>query len=259
MTPLWSKKGANLALFLPNTNMISIPLNLSYDQNCSYLPMRKERLLFVDSDFPLTTDAYAELAARGFRRSGNLVYRPHCSHCSACLPVRVPASQFRPSRIHRRICRSNSDLVVTTHPAGFKDEHYSLYKRYLESRHPKGTMITGDTDDYLQFLTSHWCETEFVEFNLSGKVIAVAIVDILPTGLSAVYTFYDPDLLPRSLGIYAILWEIEYTKEKGLPWLYLGYWVQECRKMSYKGNFRPMEVFRNDRWILLKKGEEFTF
>ncbi len=221
--------------------------------------MRKERLLFVDQGFPLTKDAYAELAGQGFRRSGNLVYRPHCRQCSACLPVRIPASQFQLSRIHRRIRRSNSDLVVAASSADFRDEHFSLYNRYLKSRHPDGTMITGDADDYLQFLTSQWCETEFVEFKLSGKVVAVAVIDVLPTGLSAVYTFYDPDLLHRSLGIYAILWGIEYTKEKGLSSLYLGYWIQECKKMSYKGNFRPMEVFRNDRWILLKKSEQFAF
>lgn len=225
---------------------------LSMPHPCSYLPGRVATSLFIDPRYPLDSRRYAGYMHAGFRRSGDLVYRPHCRDCSACIPVRVPVARFRPDRSQRRIWQRNGDLEVAAVPAVFRTEHFELYLRYQRARHPGGGMDDPDPQKYMSFLFSRRVETRFYEMRLAGRLMAVAVVDVLPDALSAMYTFYEPTEPRRGLGVYAILWEIEEAKRLGLAWLYLGYLIRECPKMSYKARYRPLEAYLGGRWVLLE-------
>lgn len=215
---------------------------------CSYLVNRSARTLFADPSVQLDTQLYSRLTLYGFRRSGRHIYRPSCPSCEACVPVRIPVSAFRPSRNQRRTWARNADLTVHTRQQGFRQEHFDLYRNYVAHRHPGGGMDNADPAQYLDFLTSDWSETYFYEFRLAGKLVAVAVTDRLEHGLSAVYTFFDPALHQRSLGTYAVLWQVEQCKQQGLECLYLGYWIQESPKMAYKAKFWPLECFHEGGW-----------
>lgn len=230
-------------------------LYLSMPHPCGYLPGRMASTLFIDPRQPVTLSLFSELMRRGFRRSGDLIYTPHCSGCQACVPVRIPVTEFRARRGQRRIWARNKDLRVCEREPSFDAEHFALYLRYQESRHPGSSMDDPDPAKYLDFLVSHRATTRFFEFHgprpsdpAQDRLLAVAVVDETEDGLSAVYTFFDPDLPQRGLGIYAILWEIAHTRRLGLEWLYLGYWIANSPKMAYKSNFMPAEAYRNRRW-----------
>ncbi len=215
---------------------------------CSYLPDEQSAALFVDPGTPLDNGIYQALIERGFRRSGEHLYRPRCAGCDACIPLRLPVERFRPSRGQRRTWRRNADLEVSCGPARFQEEQFRLYRDYLHARHRGGAMDDPTPESYLEFLTSSWSETVFYQFRLEGKLLAVAAADLLGDGLSAVYTFFHPDHQERSLGSYAILRLIHEARRLGLPWLYLGYWIAQCPKMAYKGRYRPHELYRNGGW-----------
>jgi arginyl-tRNA--protein-N-Asp/Glu arginylyltransferase len=238
--------------------MTSIPLYVGGEHECDYLPGRQARMVYVPPDFALHRPAYSRLAANGFRRSGDWVYRPYCRSCTACIPVRIPVAGFALNRSQRRIRRLNSDLSVHPRPAVFDESHYRLYRRYLQARHAEGAMALSSREDYLGFVASSWGDTGLYEFRSQDRLLAVAVVDHLEQALSAVYTFYDPDRPLRSLGTYAVLWQIEEARRRGLEWVYLGFWIAECRKMAYKGLFRPVEALLGERWVRLDKGENVT-
>ncbi len=231
------------------TNLATLKFFVTPPHECSYLPDQEASSLFVDPAARMNMEMYAKLSAVGFRRSGDYLYRPHCAHCNACVPVRIPVAGFRMRRSQRRIWKRNADLVVNTCPAEFRDEHYQLYERYITARHEEGDMFPPSVDQYEAFLTNRWGTTRFHEFRLSGRLVYVAVVDHMPNGLSAVYTYFDPEDSGRSPGMHAILWQIEEARRLGLPHVYLGYWIRECRKMSYKTRFRPVELYREDQWI----------
>lgn len=236
--------------------MKTVPLYLGHDHVCSYLPDRTARMAFVDPDLPLDRSGFSLLVANGFRRSGDLVYRPHCATCSACVPVRIPVDRFRPDRAQRRIQQRNSDLRAIERWAEFDEAHYRLYLRYLRSRHPDSDMGDAMPEDYLRFLGHPlWENTRFIEFREADRLLSVAVVDGLDDGLSSVYTFFDPDESRRSLGTGAILWQIEEVKRRGGTWVYLGFWVADCRKMAYKTGFRPIELLTDNGWVALEKAE----
>ncbi|WP_077728042.1 arginyltransferase [Methylocaldum sp. 14B] len=238
--------------------MKSIPLYISYEHDCDYLPGRQAQMAYVSPRESLDVDIYSWLATRGFRRSGDMVYRPHCSNCSACVPVRIPVARFRPNRGQRRIQRMNADLEIALKPARFEEAHYRLFLRYLNARHSDGHMAESSAEDYIRFLACGWAETGFYEFKRGDSLLAVAVTDCLADGLSAVYTFFDPDLPALSLGSYAILWQVAETKRRGLDWLYLGFWISSCRKMSYKNSFRPLQALVGEDWVLVEKGENIV-
>jgi arginyl-tRNA--protein-N-Asp/Glu arginylyltransferase len=217
---------------------------------CSYLPGRSATMLFLDPHYDLDIHQYAGLVRLGFRRSGDLIYRPQCQACNACIPVRVPVEQFRGDRGQRRVWIRNQDLTVIPRPQVYEPEHFDLYRRYQVTRHAGGELNDPDPQKYAKFLCADGMNTAFYEFRHERKLLAVAVTDILPDGLSAVYTFFDPDEKRRSLGVFSVLWQIEEAKARSLPWVYLGYWIQECQKMSYKANYRPLELFTNGRWVL---------
>lgn len=219
---------------------------------CSYLPGNDATTLFVDPEFPKDPAVYTLLSRNGFRRSGEHVYRPNCADCVACVPVRVPVAGFRPRRSQRRALRDNRDLRVSPHQGTFSEEHFQLYNDYLSARHPGGGMDNPTRKQYREFLLSSWAGTMLYEFRLRGKLIAVTVADHLIDGLSAVYTFFDPDFSGRSIGTYSILWQIEETRRLGLQWLYLGYWIENSPKMLYKQEFQPQEHFVDGRWHLHK-------
>lgn len=217
--------------------------------SCSYLEDRQATTLFVDPGARITPGLYRDLSRLGFRRSGDYLYRPHCSHCQACIPVRIPVDRFSPRRRHRRILKRNEDLRVDVIAPRFDRELYLLYARYIESRHGDGDMFPPSEEQFASFLMSDWSDTRFCCFRLDGKLVAVAVIDVLEDSLSAVYTFFEPELPARSLGTFAILWQIEYCRAQQIPWLYLGYWIRSCQKMRYKEQFRPLEIFHHGRWV----------
>lgn len=215
---------------------------------CGYLPGRLASNAVVDPELRMEPWLYTRLAEIGFRRSGPRVYRPACPGCQACIPLRLPVAGFRPNRSQRRIRQRNRDLEVIERPAGFDAEHFGLYCRYLKARHADSDMETMREEEYLAFLTCSGIETRFIDFRLNGRCAAVAVVDVLTNALSAVYTFFDPALARRGPGVNAILEEIDIARRLGKDWLYLGYWIGDCRKMRYKNAYRPCEVFVDGRW-----------
>ena len=218
---------------------------------CSYLPTEQATTLFLDPSQPMDAQVYAELSEVGFRRSGDHLYRPHCQNCSACVPARLPVGEFKANRQQRRIRHRNADLQVQAVRPAFSEEYYELYARYIEQRHADGDMYPPNREQFSTFLVRDLPFSRFYEFRLNGRLLAVAVTDVLPNGLSAVYTFYDPDEEQRSLGRFAILWQIAETARLGLHAVYLGYWIKNCRKMNYKTQYRPIELFVNQHWAIL--------
>lgn len=228
-------------------------LFLSVPHPCSYLPERTAGTLLVDPSQPLDSDKLGYWTRNGFRRSGEMVYRPLCPGCQACLPVRVPVSRFAPSRSQRRLQARNRDLEVRQVTARFHEEHFTLYRRYQHARHRGGEMDDGEPDSYARFLFCPGVDTDLFEHRIDGRLLAVAIADRVPDGLSAVYTFFDPEEPRRSLGTWAVLCEIAEIARRGLPYLYLGYWVEGCAKMSYKNRYRPLEAWADGVWRDLRR------
>lgn len=219
-------------------------------QPCPYLADRESISLFAEPD-ALDNRLYSRLAQLGFRRSGNQVYRPACAECRACVPVRIPVQEFRPHRRDRRCLAGNADLSMRWVEARYSLEHFQLYSRYLDTRHPAGGMDRPTPDQYSQFLIGAWSDTWFLELRLDDRLVSVGVTDRLDDGLSAVYTFYDPDLGGRGLGNYTVLRQIGQCRQLRLPYLYLGYWIEGSRKMAYKGRFRPLEILDGGQWRAL--------
>jgi len=228
------------------------PVRLSFyatpEHDCSYLENKQAITLFADPHAELDNHAYSTLSQYGFRRSGKHIYRPSCPTCSACIPIRVPVDQFSAKRSQKRVWRTNQDIEVDMLGAEYRPEQHDLYVRYIQSRHPDGGMNDPDPDKYMEFLTCEWSVTRFIEFRLNSKLVAVAVLDQLEDGFSSVYTFFDPELTKRSLGTLGILWSIEFTRELGMKWLYLGYLIEDCQKMSYKRQFQPHQRFIQGQW-----------
>lgn len=227
-----------------------LPLLTTGEHACPYLSDRNARTAFVDPRLPFNGALYRRLLDEGYRRSGPYLYRPACPACQACQSLRIPVDSFRPRRRHRRNQRANAHLERTLVPGGFRDEHYRLYERYVVSRHPGGGMDEPTPEDYSHFLFADWCESLCMELrDPACGLVAVAVMDNLPGALSAVYNFYEPSLADRGLGTHAILRQIELAREFGYSWLYLGYWIDGCRRMDYKAEFRPHEIHTSNGWV----------
>lgn len=231
-------------------------LFLSVPHPCSYLSGRVAGTLLVDPSQPLDSDKLGSWTRNGFRRSGDIVYRPLCPDCKACVPVRIPVDRFAPSRSQRRLRSRNRDLVVRRVNSRFYEEHFALYRRYQHARHRGGDMDDGEPESYSRFLFCPGVDTDLFEHRLDGRLVAVAIADRVPDGLSAVYTFFDPRESRRSLGTWAVLCEIAESARRGLPHVYLGYWIEGSAKMSYKTRFRPLEIWCDNRWTELRCGPD---
>lgn len=233
------------------TELARLKFYATQPHSCSYLPDEQATTLFLDPSQPMNVQLYAELSDLGFRRSGDHLYRPHCQSCNACVPARIPVADFSPNRQQRKAWRRNADLQVQRVRPSFREEYYALYVRYIEQRHADGDMYPPSREQFSTFLVRDLPFCYFFEFRLEGRLLALAVADQLSSGLSAVYTFYDPDEERRSLGRYAVLWEIAECQRLGLASVYLGYWIKKCRKMNYKTQYRPLELLINQRWSRL--------
>lgn len=222
---------------------------------CAYLPGRAARSQVATPTHLIDPATYGDLVDAGFRRSGIFTYRPWCDNCRACLPVRIPVAQFAANRSQRRTWRQHKQLVVRERTLQFNEAHYQLYQRYQAARHSGGGMDRDSREQYSHFLLQTHVDTRLLEFFENGVLRLTSIIDVLPRGLSSVYTFYDPDVAGASYGTFAILWQIAQCRTLGLEYLYLGYWIEHSRKMSYKARFSPLEGLHLGQWALL---EEFN-
>ena len=231
--------------------MTVIDLYRTTPHTCGYFPDRQSTSLIADPNRKFSVQDFSLLMRNGFRRSGRHLYRPHCSDCRDCLSLRIPAQRFTPNRSQRRNLRRNHDLTVQQVAPDFHPEHFELYTRYLNQCHPGGGMDNPDADSYRSFLVGNYCNTFFAEFRAAKQLLAVAVIDQLTDGLSAVYTFYDPAAQRRGLGTFAILWQLDACKRRQRHYVYLGYWIRDCQKMAYKSEYRPLELYMNGRWTTL--------
>ncbi len=229
-------------------NSRHLQLYLTTESSCSYFDERMSRNLVPDPKLSLTMPIYNQLIEHGFRRSGSHCYRPHCESCQACIACRLAVNAFTSNRSQRRCLKSNEDLEISSVKAGFSDEYFELYCRYLDSRHTDGSMTNPSEADFTQFLFCSWSDTQFLEFRLGKQLVAVAVIDIMSNGLSAVYSFFEPEMKHRSLGTYCILKQIDYAKKRQLDYIYLGYWIEKHNKMHYKSNFKPLQIYIEEQW-----------
>jgi len=224
---------------------------LTAPYQCSYLADREARSQVATPSFLISTAIYSELVRQGFRRSGTFTYRPRCDGCSDCVPVRVDVNAFTPNRTQRRVWKKYNLLDISLHPLEDKQEYFDLYQRYQDARHLDGGMSNDSRDQYQKFLLQSHVDSMLVEFREDGILRMVSIIDALDDGLSSVYTFFDPDIAQSSFGTYNVMWQIELCRQLQLPFLYLGYWIKESRKMTYKANFQPLQGFVNGTWQVL--------
>lgn len=229
--------------------MKDIQYYITPPHQCSYIEGRAARMVFLDPVKRIDTLTLSELSRQGFRRSGDFIYRPECNHCRQCLSARIPVSDFTLNGIQKKALRQNKDLrLVTRATFHATDVHYNLYERYIEARHADGDMYPPSREQFEKFLVESCTDSFFLEMWLADQLMAVATCDRLDDGLSAVYTFFEPNQDFRSLGTFAILKQIEWVKQQGLPYLYLGYWVPNSPKMKYKAQYSPLEVLLGGEW-----------
>lgn len=215
---------------------------------CPYIAGRVERQLYAELSTPTSREVFRRLSVAGFRRSHHIAYRPACPGCNACVPVRVPVADFEWTRSWKRNLKANAALSAEDVGLEISDEQYRLFRRYIRSRHGDGDMAMMNRRDYAAMVLASSVDSTIVEFREEEELKAACLVDLLPDGLSAVYSFFDPDIQANSPGSFMILWLVEEAKRRGLAYVYLGFWIAESRKMAYKSRFRPLEAFGPNGW-----------
>ncbi len=215
---------------------------------CPYLDGKKSSSILVDPDHEVEPALFSMLSRSGFRRSGNMLYAPKCPSCKACVSVRIPAARFKASRGQRRIWRKNLDISVTIEDVRFEQAHFDLYLKYQQHRHADSSMCDDDPKKYIGFIESDYAASKFLCMRLDGELIGISVLDQFDGGLSAVYTFFDPDHHKRSLGTYAILYSVKLARMHDIAFVYLGYWIDESPKMNYKRQFKPLQGYVEKKW-----------
>lgn len=226
----------------------SIKLYITTSHPCSYLEGETARSLLVDPKVDVNRRLAGLFAEKGFRRSGKHYYQPHCEGCQACQPVRICVDKFHFKRRFRRLLKANEDLEYRALEDIDSDECYQLFEKYIVTRHKDGDMYPPSRDSYRDFLARQCQEQFYVGLYDKSRLVSVMVIDHFNTAMSAVYTFFDPDESRRSLGTYAVLWQILRCRELGYPYLYLGFLIENCRKMAYKKDFTPAQVFKDGKW-----------
>lgn len=213
---------------------------------CNYLPDRlaRERAFLAER---LPGELYHELMDRGFRRSGTLFYAMDCPDCRLCVPLRVPVATFAPSRSQRRVARRNRDVTVTVRAPSFTPQTFELYRRYLQHQHPDADREESP-EQFRASLYANVVDSVEVLYAVAGRTIAVSLLDVCRQSVSAVYHFFDPEHEDRSLGVFSVLAEIDWTRRIGAPFYYLGFWIEGAKTMQYKANYGPHELLRDGRW-----------
>ena len=227
----------------------SIKLFRTSEHPCSYISDQDATTIFLDPATKISQKLNSALTDKGFRRSGHLLYRPDCNSCKACIACRIPVKKFKSKGSFKRILKINQDIRVEVSSKLNLDESYALYESYINHRHLDGDMFPATEKQFSTFILENTDDTIFFKFFDKERLIAVSVADILQDGLSAVYCFYDPVAKRRSLGTYAILYQIHRVLEQKHLYLYLGYWIKNCRKMLYKTRFRPLEMLVNNKWV----------
>jgi leucyl-tRNA---protein transferase len=229
---------------------------------CPYVPGRFERKVFTHLVGPDAKSLNTQLSNSGFRRSQNIAYRPACDNCSACVSVRVPVPKFEWTKSFRRVLKRNEDIVCNIVPAKATSEHFSLFRTYIDHRHGDGGMADMTVLDFAAMVDDTLVDSRIVEYRIAteynpkGELIAAVLVDLLHDGFSLIYSFYDPELEKRSLGSFVILDMIRRASRMSLPYVYLGFWVRESHKMSYKARFLPQERLSADGWVLIQNNSK---
>ncbi len=226
-----------------------IRLFLTEPHSCSYLKGKKARTAFVDPVIDIDSHLYTQLSDMGFRRSGRYVYTPRCEGCKACISARIVVGEFKPNRQQNRCNKRNTDLSIHITTGIDEAEHYPLYRRYINARHSDGDMYPASLEQFRDFISRLWRETRILEIRYKDELIAAGVMDILDNGISAIYSYYSLDHDKRSLGTYVILTQVELARQMNLPYVYLGYWVENSRKMAYKANFKPLELLIDRQWV----------
>jgi arginine-tRNA-protein transferase len=216
--------------------------------DCPYLDDEKSASILVDPDHDIDAALFSSLSRSGFRRSGEMLYAPKCPNCNACVSARIPSARFRASKSQKRVWRKNTDLRASLEDVRFEQEHFDMYFRYQQHRHPESSMCDDDVDKYTGFIDSSYSRSKFLTFRLEGQLIGISVLDQFEGGLSAVYTFFEPEFSNRSLGTYAILYLLKLAKTHRIPFVYLGYWIEGSGKMDYKRKFKPLEGYRDRQW-----------
>jgi leucyl-tRNA---protein transferase len=221
--------------------------------SCGYLPNKLAQSLIATPQHLITANVYNGLIQQGFRRSGKFAYRPHCENCRACIPVRVIVDEFSPNRSQKRSAKQHQNLSPTILPVAYYAEHFALYDAYQRARHADASSTQANIDDditqYKNFLCQTNVDSVLVEFREGNVLKMVSVIDIVRDGISAVYTFYDTSNPKASYGTHNVLWQISWAKTLNLPYLYLGYWIQDSQKMTYKQNFQPLEKLIDGEWL----------
>ena len=235
--------------YQPKSLLNDLQYYITPPHDCSYLDEKSARMVFLDPTHRIDVVTLSELSRMGFRRSGDFVYRPECHLCRQCLSCRVPVSSFEMNSRQKKAWKRNQDLTVKiTRPQDATDTHYALYERYINERHADGDMFPPSYDQFEKFLIHSCSNSFFLELWKDDRLISVSTCDVLDDGVSAVYTFFDPDESKRSLGVFAVLKQIEYVKAREESYVYLGYWVPHSNKMNYKSQYTPFELLLDGQW-----------
>jgi len=219
---------------------------------CPYLEHELSASILIDPEEKIKPELFSLLSKSGFRRSGNMLYSPKCPSCNACISVRVPSKEYQPTRSQKRVWRKNVDLTVSVEDVKFDQQHFELYLKYQQHRHPESTMCDDDPEKYISFIQSNFSNSKFVCFYDNKTLIGISTIDQFDGGISAVYTFFDPEQSQRSLGTYAIMYLLKLARLREIPHVYLGYWVDQSSKMDYKRKFKPLEGYQNRQWLNLE-------